>query len=790
LNKAQEEAGKIGRKSLNKDNRFVIMVNAGSKGKTLNIAQMISCLGQQNVDGKRIPYGYEDRTLPHYTKYNDSPEARGFVESSFIQGLTPQELFFHAMGGRTGLIDTAVKTSTTGYIQRRLIKGMEDLKVHYDMTVRNNKNKIIQFQYGEDGIDTTKVEGQNIKLPTMPLEDIYSLYQIPSTIIKETIFTKETISRMKKQTDALNSKTEEYIKKMIEGRNKLVENVFNYENNQKVYIPVNFNRIINNIQKQQQLQSNSLVDITPFEVYELIETKLKQLKMAFIEPTPLFNLLYNYNLSPKELLIMKRFNKNAIEILLDTIVVNYKKSIVHPGEMVGMIAAQSIGEPTTQMTLNTFHFAGVASKSNVTRGVPRIDEILTLTENPKNPSLTVYLKEDEEHDNQYAQEMMYKLEYTNMRQIVKSVKICFDPKLKQTHIKEDEEFLKQYNEFQSFMNECAGVEEEELEYSKWIIRFELDREIMLDKNINVDDVHYTISNAYKNEIECIYSDFNSNKLIFRIRIKNILSNKKIKEISKSLDQSDDIYKLQSIQESILNNVILRGVKNISKVNLRKLQNTLVKEADKYDVKEIFVLDTVGTNLSNILSYNTIDANRTISNDIKEVYKTLGIEAARQTIYNELLDVIEYDGTYINSHHIGLLCDRMCATIKLVSMFRHGINNDNIGPIAQASFEETPEMFFRAARHAQLDNMTGVSANIMCGQEGNFGTSSFQLYIDMDKIKETKAKQIIKEDNIENEFDLEDEKEECSKSNIAIQSVINTISQKDTGFIENKFDLDI
>jgi DNA-directed RNA polymerase II subunit RPB1 len=442
------------------------------------------------------------------------------------------------------------------------------------------------------------------------------------------------------------------------------------------------------------------------------------------------------------------------------------------------------------MTLNTFHFAGVASKSNVTRGVPRIDEILTLTENPKNPSLTVYLKEDEEHDNQYAQEMMYKLEYTNMRQIVKSVKICFDPKLKQTHIKEDEEFLKQYNEFQSFMNECAGVEEEELEYSKWIIRFELDREIMLDKNINVDDVHYTISNAYKNEIECIYSDFNSNKLIFRIRIKNILSNKKIKEISKSLDQSDDIYKLQSIQESILNNVILRGVKNISKVNLRKLQNTLVKEADKYDVKEIFVLDTVGTNLSNILSYNTIDANRTISNDIKEVYKTLGIEAARQTIYNELLDVIEYDGTYINSHHIGLLCDRMCATIKLVSMFRHGINNDNIGPIAQASFEETPEMFFRAARHAQLDNMTGVSANIMCGQEGNFGTSSFQLYIDMDKIKETKAKQIIKEDNIENEFDLEDEKEECSKSNIAIQSVINTISQKDTGFIENKFDLDI
>jgi len=158
LNQATSESGKIGLKNLGKDNRFVIMVNAGSKGSDLNISQMISCLGQQNVDGKRIPYGFENRTLPHFTKYDDSPGARGFVESSYINGLSPQELFFHAMGGRVGLIDTAVKTSTTGYIQRRLIKGLEDLKVEYDMTIRTNKNKIVQFSYGDDNIDTTKVE--------------------------------------------------------------------------------------------------------------------------------------------------------------------------------------------------------------------------------------------------------------------------------------------------------------------------------------------------------------------------------------------------------------------------------------------------------------------------------------------------------------------------------------------------------------------------------------------------------------------------------------------------------
>ena len=123
LSKCIKEAGNIGLKSLDINNRMTNMVSSGSKGSPLNVSQMISCLGQQNVDGKRIPYGFIDRTLPHFQKYDDSPEARGFVENSFIGGLTPQEFFFHAMGGREGLIDTAVKTAETGYIQRKLIKG-------------------------------------------------------------------------------------------------------------------------------------------------------------------------------------------------------------------------------------------------------------------------------------------------------------------------------------------------------------------------------------------------------------------------------------------------------------------------------------------------------------------------------------------------------------------------------------------------------------------------------------------------------------------------------------------
>jgi DNA-directed RNA polymerase II subunit RPB1 len=142
LNKARDEAGRAAQSSLDEGNNVKAMVTAGSKGSFINISQMIACVGQQNVEGKRIPFGFVDRTLPHFTKDDYGPESRGFVENSYLRGLTPQEFFFHAMGGREGLIDTAVKTSETGYIQRRLVKAMEDVMVKYDGTIRNSLGEL------------------------------------------------------------------------------------------------------------------------------------------------------------------------------------------------------------------------------------------------------------------------------------------------------------------------------------------------------------------------------------------------------------------------------------------------------------------------------------------------------------------------------------------------------------------------------------------------------------------------------------------------------------------------
>ena len=795
LNKATEISGNKGRKSLSANNRFVMIVASGSKGTALNISQMISCLGQQNVDAKRIPYGFDSRTLPHYCKFDDSPTARGFIENSYISGLTAPELFFHAMGGRIGLIDTAVKTSQTGYIQRRLIKGLEDLKVEYDMTVRNNKGKIIQFEYGEDGFDSMKVENQSIPLCGMSIEDIYRHYDIDGINDEKKIkhiYTKSTLNRITKQKKETKDVCKSYIDTMIENRDDLVENLFKMKNESGVRLPVGFQYIIGNIHGQLNLTKDSAVDITPLEAFELIEEYYEKLNAIHcVKTTELFKIMYFYYLSPRDLLVVKRFHKDGLVLLLETILLKFREAIVHPGEMVGVVAGQSVGAPTTQLTLNTFHNSGTSSKSNVTRGVPRIEEILRLTKNPKNPSMTVYLKPEDEIIQDRADIYTKRMELTKLADVVKTIQICFDPSEKSTTIVDDRQLLEEFYEFEKMVQECSGnADEEDSTKSKWVIRIEIDPEVLLDKGITMDDIHFAISNShFKNEAQCVFADYNSkSKLIFRIRM-NTNTLKRKAPAQESTDQSDDIYLLKNFQDQLLNNIVLRGVSSIKNCLVRKLQNNLVKEDGKFVKKELYVLDTTGSNLMETLALDFIDFRRTHSNDIREIFDVLGIEAARQSIYNELNEVMEFSGVYINHHHSSLLCDRMTCNKDLVSIFRSGLLNDNIGPLAKATFEVHTEVLLKAARHADIDHMRGVSANVLTGQYGNYGTSAFQLVLDLEAYTNN-ANEVVKEDlkEFENLKKNQNGEELCSIKNMQIVNNISGISEIPSDVCDDNYDI--
>ena len=685
-------------------------------------------------------------------------------------------------------------TSSTGYIQRRLIKGLEDLKVEYDMTVRNNRGKIVQFAYGDDGIDSTRVEAQAVPLVSMSVEDIYMHYDIAG-ISEESgkemtaVYTKGTATRLKKQRRETVEKVNKYIERMLEQRDALVKGVFRHKDDTMVKLPVSFQHLMTNLQGQLGLNSSSSTDVTPLEAFDMIEETFEKLKkLTFAPPTKLFEILYYFYLTPRELLVHKRFHRKGLELLLDTVFMKYKQSIVHPGEMVGVVAGQSIGEPTTQLTLNTFHLAGVASKSNVTRGVPRIEEILRLTDNPKKPAMTIHLKSADEADKDRATVYANMLEHTVLRDVVQSVQICFDPLERSTFIESDKKWMETFYAFEDMMKECNEDEDEQAAKSKWVVRMELDAEALLERNITMDDVHFAIKNVHS-DIQCIYSDYNDEELVFRIRTNADMFKKK-KGALQSLDQSDEIYLLRNFQDGLLNNIVLRGVQGIENVLPRKLQNMVAKEDGKYVKKDTWVLDTTGTNMLDVLGTEFIDFRRTYSNDIGEMFDVLGIEAARQIIFNEFSEVMEFSDVNINYHHLSLLCDRMTVTKDMVAIFRSGLHNDNIGPIAKATFEVHTEILLQAARHADFDEMRGVSANVMCGQFGYYGTGAFNVILDMTEMAKQEAKEAtVRRDaqDIESGFSQKEDLG-CANARLQIQNNIKAIHQENEGVCQDQYDM--
>ena len=729
LNDTLRQTGNIGLENLDQKNRVTNMVNSGSKGKSTNIAQIVACLGQQNVDGKRIPYGFIDRTLPHYSKYDDSSEARGFVENSFISGQTPQEYFFHAMGGREGLIDTAVKTSETGYIQRKLVKSMEDLRVEYDYSVRNSSGCVIQFIYGDDGMDATFVESQPLHIMNMNTEDIAKKYLFTESQDWESIISKGVYTEMSK-----NKNYQEIINKsfyeLLDHKKYIFENIFNNkELNNNINYPIHIKRIVSNMCN---LESD-VSDISPIDILHQNEKLKKSLIITeTFKNNKVIEILIDIHLNPKVLITQYKIQESEYDEIIKQIKYLFEKSLISPGEMVGAVAAQSIGEPATQMTLNTFHYAGVSSKSNVTRGIPRLRELLGVTKNLKSPSTTLYLKDSFKENQAKSQYVKNKIEYTVVKDIVTRTQIYYDPKntVYETDIEEDKGFLEIYKEF---LDIEKGESFEYEDTAPWIIRFTFNKELMMENGIVMEDVYLAISNYDNEKLQFIYSDDNSKQLIGRVSIKADIKGSEEELLNGLLDQSDSLSIFKKIQEDLLNNVVIKGIKGITNIVMGEKSN-YVKENDEIIQKKYWVLETDGINLLDIFNSPFVDFVNTYSNDILEVNSVLGIEAARNILIEEITGVMS-DASYINNRHIELLCDIMTNKGYLSAINRQGINRGDTGPLAKCSFEDTTDQLIKAGVFGEKDKLNGVSSNIMMGQTIKSGTGMCNLYLDERKMLE-------------------------------------------------------
>jgi DNA-directed RNA polymerase II subunit RPB1 len=362
---------------------------------------------------------------------------------------------------------------------------------------------------------------------------------------------------------------------------------------------------------------------------------------------------------------------------------------------------------------DTFHLAGVAAKSNVTRGVPRLKELLKVTHNPKAISLTVYLKPEFRGSKDKARQVSQDLELTLLKDITVKTAVYFDPDDSETIVEEDTELIKFAKLFEKG---DEPTEEPSPPWSAWLLRFEMDRDKMFRKNISMDDVAYVLRTRFGDSLNMIYSDYNSNKLIMRMRLPE--------QMKSGLD---DLTGLKKFQNRILNGIVFRGVPGIKSVTFREDKDMLELVDGSYKQVTQYVLDTDGSNYIQVMNHPYVDSRRLSSSHVHDIYEILGIEATRAVLLNEITTLFEEAG--VNNRHLGLLCDVMTRGGRLMSADRHGINKTDIGPLAKASFEETEKILLNAALFGELDPVTGVSANIMTGQPIRGGTGFFNVLLD-------------------------------------------------------------
>jgi DNA-directed RNA polymerase II subunit RPB1 len=380
---------------------------------------------------------------------------------------------------------------------------------------------------------------------------------------------------------------------------------------------------------------------------------------------------------------------------------------------------------TAQLILvrDTFHQAGVASKSAVTRGVPRLRELLKVTQNPKATSLTIYLKPEFRESKEKAREVAQDLELTMLRDIVTTVGLYYDPKNQgmpaDTVVPEDKDLLEFYKFFeQRKMNDDANPEAAEAPepYSYWMLRFEFNREVMFNRNITMDDVAYVLNQKFTNMIHMIYTDFNSEKLVMRIRL-----------VKETLVEDDDYANFKKVQSVILNSIAVRGVPGIKAVSFRKSEDRVELKEGKFEKVPEYALDTDGSNFVEVMNHPAVDPTRLYTTNVHDIIDILGIEAARAILLTEIDSLFASAG--VNYRHLGLLADSMTRAGRFMTVDRYGINKNNIGPLAKASFEETEKILLRAALFGEMDPVTGVSSKIMTGQPIRGGTTFSSLLLD-------------------------------------------------------------
>ncbi|KAK4900819.1 DNA-directed RNA polymerase III subunit C1 (rpo31) [Elasticomyces elasticus] len=663
LSKVRQQCGDVCFAELSRHNAPLTMAKCGSKGSNINVSQMVAAVGQQIIGGKRVVDGFQDRSLPHFSKASRDPPAKGFVGNSFFSGLNPTEFIFHAMSGREGLVDTAVKTAETGYMSRRLMKSLEDLSARYDLTVRNSSEGVVQMRFGDDGLDPVDMEGSAkpvhfertfshaVTLTWDNAERGLTVQEVDEILDERLGVERVKLGRIADDGTALSYRDE-----TDEGVDQL-ESVRNFLDTVQDFVGKKMSGLVSSQARFQESQRG---------IFKL--------------------------------------TASALELFLTLCLRKFEKSKVEAGHAVGAVGAQSIGEPGTQMTLKTFHFAGVAGMS-ITQGVPRIKEIINASKVISTPVITCALDSKyEELAGKFAKAVISK---TYLCDIVRYVEDVWSVQGGYLNMRVDWKAVEGLGLRVGLREIAAAIERH--------------------KGFKIMGVVARVVGGAHIRVMC------ENPAVMDARGK-----RKAKGVKGADDHdtgvSEELFMTMQQLKRRLPNVVIQGYPDA--------QRAILKKDDKPDAtgREPIGVFVEGYGLKLCMTTPGIDGTRTRTNSVMETCAVLGIEAARTTIITEISDVMGAQMD-IDPRHMQLLADVMTFRGEVLGITRFGMAKmrGDQSVLQLASFEKTPDHLFEAAIKGTRDNILGVSECIIMGQSMGIGTGGMRIFrplgMDEDKKKE-------------------------------------------------------
>jgi len=657
------------------ENNLFKLIVSGSKGKLTNLLQISSSIGQASIGGERITklFDYE-RTCPYYSRFDESPQNRGFVTESYTSGVDMVSFIFQSMEARYSIINKALSTSITGEQNRKSVKNLESLVADNHRKVSTN-NCIVQYLFGGDGVDVRNNE--SVSYPTVQISNSDFELKFKCTIEEvDSAFRNETTKVvLEEEWNQLSKDREEFrhIYLTIERQNTKNKMLNDMKN-----LSVNTERIFNDVlyNNQEYIKENK-TPVNPIDVVERVKELCLKIKYSHFNEKCYENKMklpehVKHSFKALEINIRSHLNCKKIlkskmpikvlDVCINRIIYTFKKSLINYGMPVGIISAQSISEPMTQYVLDSHHRTG--SSGTKTDFLGRMKEILGAkgTHKMKAPSMIIHLKTNKdgsEFDEYKIQAIANHIEMMKLKQFINGYQVFYEKFLGIIH----EDYIHENDMVRSFIkhNPLMKVPSDLI---NWSIRLEINKEKLIEKNMKLETICFKLFELNPNLyiVNTAENSINQNNIIVRIYIR-AGQFKKNQIVNINLIE-------QFININILN-AIIRGVGGIKSTDTTsKIARSKIMEDGSIKKANKGVIMTDGTNMAEILCNEFVDPYQTQSDSIIEINQLLGIEAANNAIVIQLSSMMpSADPKYYRVY-----ADSMTSSGIVTSIDRQGIQN--------------------------------------------------------------------------------------------------------------------